>query len=95
MNTYPLSGFNTIHDNGGEGNDDMNAEIFLDNSSLTMAGGTNAVFDDGSEAIIAGKSTDDLLDLSGNYWGETGFENLTFNLNSVVIYQPEVTHFRR
>jgi parallel beta-helix repeat protein len=92
INTYPLSGFNTIHDNGGEGNDEMNAKIYLDETTINMAGGTNAVVDDGSEAIIAGKCTDEPLDLSGNYWGETGFENLYFNLNSVVIYQPELTN---
>ncbi len=94
MNTYPLSGFNTIFDNGGEGNDEMNAEIFLDNSSLNMSGGTNAVVDDGSEAIIAGKCTDDPLDLSGNYWGSTGVESTTFNLGeNVVNYIPQVTTF--
>ncbi len=93
MYAYPLSGFNTIHDNGGEGTDEMNAEIYLDNSSIIMSGGMNALVDDGSVAIIAGKCTDDRLDLSGNYWGESGYENLTFNLNLSVTYQPEVTTY--
>jgi len=93
MYAYPLSGYNTIHDNGGEGTDEMNAEIYLDNSSIIMAGGMNALVDDGSVAIIAGKCADDPLDLSGNYWGESGYENLTFNLNSSVTYQPEVTTY--
>ncbi|MBN8544878.1 MAG: T9SS type A sorting domain-containing protein [Ignavibacteria bacterium] len=93
MYAYPLSGYNTIHDNGGEGTDEMNAEIYLDNSSIIMSGGMNALMDDGTVAIIAGKCPDDPLDLSGNYWGESGYENLTFNLNSSVTYQPEVTTY--
>ncbi|GAB1349934.1 hypothetical protein MASR1M107_21480 [Ignavibacteriales bacterium] len=70
MYAYPLSGYNTIHDNGGEGTDEMNAEIYLDNSSIIMSEGMNALMDDGTVAIIAGKCPDDRLDLSGNYWGK-------------------------
>ncbi len=95
LNTYPLSGFNTIFNNGDQGIEELDAEIFLDKTTIHMAGETNAVFDNDSLAFIAGICTDDPFDLSGNYWGTTGVDETRFELadDNTIIYTPQLSTF--
>jgi hypothetical protein len=68
MNTYPLSGFNRISNNGTNAAEE-GYEIFLDNSSIEMMNGTNEVSDLNYNPLILGKYMLERVDLSGNYWG--------------------------
>jgi len=92
MNTYPLSGFNRISNNGTNAAEE-GYEIFLDNSSIEMMNGTNEVSDPNYNPLILGKYMLERVDLSGNYWGTETIVEEMFVLSDPFTYSPVLTGF--
>ncbi|MGQ9642978.1 MAG: T9SS type A sorting domain-containing protein, partial [Ignavibacterium sp.] len=94
---YPVSGYNTIRENGLCNFYPGYSEIFLSRSNIQLKGGCNTIADDRDDPplhcnylyLIDGEKVDDTIYAGENYWGEINDHNPVgrFGSNITVEYE--------